>query len=46
MKTADLKHNMTVTTKNIVSGGAEKDNFYDKLHPVVAEIPTSEILIL
>ena len=25
---------------------AEKDNFYDELRPVVAEIPTSEILIL
>ena len=24
----------------------EKDNFYDELHPVVAEIPTSIILIL
>ena len=25
---------------------AKKDNFYDELRPVVAEIPTSEILIL
>ena len=25
---------------------AEKDNFYNEIHPVVAEIPTSEILIL
>ena len=25
---------------------AEKDNFYDDLHPVIAEIPLSEILIL